>query len=85
MEDWGLNADGWRKLLAAVLAIHPACSAFRFCRSVLIRRAAITRTALSSPIQSSGHSGKSVLCPRSTPSTKRFIRSPQTARRIIAK
>src|SRR4030088_1719062 len=39
-------------------------------------KTSITRTGLSSQIQSSRHSGKTVLCPRSIPSTKRFIRSP---------
>jgi hypothetical protein len=36
----------------------------------------MTRTGLSSPIQSSTHSGNSVLCPRSALSMKRFIRAP---------
>ncbi len=36
--------------------------------------AATARTGLSSQIQSSRHSGNSVLCPRSVPSTKRVIR-----------
>src|ERR1700737_131263 len=36
-------------------------------------KSSITRTGLSSQIQSSRHSGNSVLCPRSTPSTKRLI------------
>ena len=36
-------------------------------------------TGLFSSIQSSRHSGNSVLCPRSAPSTKRFIRSPTAA------
>src|SRR5258708_5780380 len=44
-------------------------------------KTSITRTGLSSPIQSSRHSGNSVLCPRSVPSTKRFIRSPRKSRR----
>src|SRR5882724_999842 len=39
-------------------------------------RTSMTRTGLSSPIQSSTHSGNSVLCPRSAPSIKRFIRAP---------
>ena len=38
-------------------------------------KTSITRTGLSSSIQSSKHSGNSVLCPRSVPSTKRLIRS----------
>ena len=38
--------------------------------------AAPARTGLSSPIQFSRHSGNSVLCARSWPSTKRFIRTP---------
>ena len=36
-------------------------------------------TGLFSSIQSSRHSGNSVLCPRSAPSMKRFIRSPTAA------
>src|SRR5580704_9173332 len=43
-------------------------------------KTSITRTGLSSQIQSSRHSGKSVLCPRSIPSTKRFIRSLRKSR-----
>jgi hypothetical protein len=39
------------------------------------------RTGLSSQIQSSRHSGNSVVCPRSVPSTKRPIRSPAKSRR----
>src|SRR5215510_2178911 len=35
---------------------------------------------LFSSIQSSRHSGNSVLCPRSVPSMKRFIRSPAAAK-----
>src|SRR5258707_4959433 len=35
---------------------------------------------LSSQIQSSRHSGNSVLCPRSVPSTKRLIRSSRKSR-----
>src|ERR1700732_5554065 len=38
-------------------------------------KTSITRTGLSAQIQSSRHSGNRVLCPRSIPSTKRFIRS----------
>src|SRR6202030_2067130 len=44
-------------------------------------KTSITRTGLSSQIQSSRHSGNSVLCPRSIPSTKRFIRSLRKSRR----
>ena len=40
-----------------------------------------TRTGLSSSIQSSKHSGNSLLCPRSVPSTKRLIRSLRKSRR----
>src|ERR1700726_756279 len=36
-------------------------------------KTSIARTGLSSQIQSSRHSGNNVLCPRSTPSTKRLI------------
>src|SRR5580704_7993864 len=43
-------------------------------------KTSITRTGLSSQIQSSRHSGKSVLCPRSIPSTKRLIRSLRKSR-----
>src|SRR3984893_4791080 len=44
-------------------------------------KTSITRTGLSSQIQSSRHSGNRVLCPRSIPSTKRFIRSLRKSRR----
>src|ERR1700704_7011981 len=44
-------------------------------------KTSITRTGLSSQIQSSRHSGNSVFCPRSIPSTKRFIRSLRKSRR----
>src|SRR3977135_546416 len=44
-------------------------------------KTSITRTGLSPQIQSSRHSGNSVLCPRSIPSTKRFIRSLRKSRR----
>src|ERR1700693_1323378 len=44
-------------------------------------KTSITRTGLSSQIQSSRHSGKRVLCPRSIPSTKRFIRFLRKSRR----
>ena len=43
-----------------------------------------TRTGLSSSIQSSRHSGNSVLCPRSTPSTKRFIQSPTAPESLLS-
>src|SRR6516225_6087161 len=36
-------------------------------------KTSIARTGLSSQIQSSRHSGNTVLCPRSVPSTKRLI------------
>ncbi len=48
-------------------------------RSSASIKTSITRTGLSSPTQSPRHSGKSVLWPRSKPSTKRFI---STSRRI---
>src|SRR5262245_57038890 len=44
-------------------------------KSSLSTKASITRTGLSSSIQSSRHSGNSVAWPRSIPSTKRLIRS----------
>src|SRR5207302_9050022 len=44
-------------------------------------KTSITRTGLSSSIQSSRHSGNRVLCPRSIPSTKRFIRFLRKSRR----
>src|SRR5688572_26810005 len=56
------------------LGIDPAEP--RSLRSSSSTKMSITRTELSSTIQSSRQSGNSVLCPRSTPSTKRFIRSP---------
>ena len=46
--------------------------------SFRIRTRGDARTGLFSSIQSSRHSGNSVDCPRSAPSTKRFIRSPAT-------
>src|SRR5262249_31324000 len=45
-------------------------------KSRLSTKTSITRTGLFSLIQSARHSGKSVACPRSIPSTKRFIRPP---------
>jgi hypothetical protein len=50
-------------------------------RSSSPAKTSITRTGLSSLIQSPRHSGNSVLCPRSVPSTKRLIRSPRKSRR----
>jgi hypothetical protein len=44
-------------------------------------KTSITRTGLSSPIQSSRHSGNSVLYPRSVSSTKRLIRSSRESYR----
>src|SRR5262249_44461528 len=49
-------------------------------RSSSSTKNSITRTGLSSTIKSSRHSENSVTCPRSTPSMKRFIRSPQATR-----
>src|SRR6478609_3578884 len=46
-------------------------------RSRSSTRTSMTRTGLSSPIQSSTHSGNSVLWPRSALSMKRFIRAPR--------
>jgi hypothetical protein len=45
----------------------------------------ITRTGLFSSIPSSRHSENSELCPRSAPSTKRFIRSPANHGRRFGK
>ena len=61
------------------LGIHPINPSSA--RSSPSTKTSITRTGLSSPIQSSRHSGSSVLCPRSVPSTNRFIRSPQFAQK----
>ena len=47
-------------------------------KSSLSTKASITRTGLFSSIQSARHSGNSVACPRSIPSTKRLIRSLRT-------
>jgi hypothetical protein len=58
---------------------------FNSARSSSPTKASMTRTGLSSQIQSSRHSGKSVLCPRSMPSTKRFIRSPANRAGIITR
>src|SRR5262249_3047958 len=45
----------------------------------------MTRTGLFSSIQSSKHSGNNVLCPRSWPSTKRFISSPAYREGILTR
>ena len=42
-------------------------------------KTSMTRMGLFSSIQPSRHSGKSAPCPRSAPSTKRFIRPPPIA------
>src|SRR4029077_5993209 len=52
-------------------------------KSSLSTKASITRTGLSSSIQSSRHSGNSVACPRSVPSTKRFIRFPRSRESLL--
>ena len=64
---------------AGCLGIDPA--ELSSARSSSSTKTSITRTGLSSQIQSSRHSGNSVLCPRSAPSTKRFIRSLRKSRR----
>src|SRR6266511_3519587 len=53
----------------------------RSARSSSSTNTSITRTGLSSQIQSSRHSGNSVVWLRSVPSTKRFIRSLRKSRR----
>src|SRR5262249_3866696 len=50
-------------------------------RSSSSTNTSIARTGLSSQIQSSRHSGNSVLCPRSAPSTNRFISPSAKSRR----
>ena len=52
-------------------------------RPSLSTKASIARTGLSWYIQSSRYSGNTVACPRSVPSTKRFIRSPANYAGII--
>src|SRR6266852_1563139 len=73
------STDGWyegRPVTSGSTPLNPSSA-----RSSSSTKTSITRTGLSSPIQSSRLSGNSVLCPRSAPSTKRFIRSsPQIVR-----
>src|SRR3974377_2162834 len=65
------STDGWyegRPVASGSISLNP-CSA----KSSPSTKTSTARTGLSSQIQSSRHSGNSVLCPRSTPSTKRLI------------
>src|SRR3990170_712397 len=52
----------------------------RSARSSTWTNASITRTGLLSSIQSSRHSGNNVDCPRSAPTTKRFIKPRRKSR-----
>src|ERR1700730_16329429 len=73
------STDGWYEGRPGASGATP--HNFNSARSSPPTKTSITRTGLSSQIQSSRHSGKRVLCPRSIPSTKRFIRSLRQSRR----
>jgi hypothetical protein len=64
---------------ASCLGSNPVKSRFRQ-DSSSSTKTSTTRTGLFSSIQSSRHSGNRVLCPRSVPSTKRFIRPSAAAK-----
>src|SRR5262245_14524451 len=73
------STDGWydgRPVASASIPLN-----LRSARSSSPTNTSITRTGLSSQIQSSRHSGNSVLWWRSVPSTKRFIRFLRKLRR----
>src|SRR5262245_30447471 len=73
------STDGWydgRPVASASIPLN-----LRSARSSSSTNTSITRTGLSSQIQSSRHSGNSVLWWRSVPSTKRFIRFLRKLRR----
>src|SRR6266498_3691346 len=73
------STDGWYEgRPVASASTPPNLSSARSSRST---NTSIARTGLSSQIQSSRHSGNSVFCPRSVPSTKRFIRPLRKSRR----
>src|ERR1700720_3188279 len=77
---WSFNStDGWYEGRPVASGSTPQNRSSA--RSSPPTKTSITRTGLSSQIQSSRHSGNSVLCPRSIPSTKRFIRSLRKSRR----
>src|SRR5215468_377872 len=73
------STDGWYDGRPVTSGSTPLN--LRFARSSSSTNTSITRTGLSSQIQSSRHSGNSVLWWRSVPSTKRFIRSLRKPRR----
>src|SRR5215467_8178567 len=73
------STDGWYDGRPVTSGSTPLN--LRSARSSSSTNTSITRTGLSSQIQSSRHSGNSVLCRRSVPSTKRFIRSLRKPRR----
>src|SRR5260221_9776596 len=67
------GTDGWyegRPVASGSSPTNPSSA-----RSSASTKTSIARTGLSSQIQSSRHSGNSVACARSVPSTKRLIRS----------
>src|SRR5260221_12942186 len=67
------GTDGWyegRPVASGSTPPNPSSA-----RSSSSTKTSIARTGLSSQIQSSRHSGNSVACARSVPSTKRLIRS----------
>src|SRR6516165_8149809 len=69
------RTEGWYDGLPVASGLTPSKpSSLRPSAST---NASITRTGLSSLIQSSRHSGRSVDCVRSVPSTKRFILPPR--------
>src|SRR5215468_663193 len=73
------STDGWYDGRPVTSGSTPLN--LRSARSSSPTNTSITRTGLLSQIQSSRHSGNSVLCWRSVPSTKRFIRSLRKPRR----
>jgi hypothetical protein len=64
--------------------LKPLASNPRPARSSVLTNVSITRTGFFSSTQSSAHSGNNVICPRSTPSTNRFIQFPSNPNRITS-
>ena len=80
MPDVGYDETLDRLLDHALAAFKCPCAVFPYQKQDT-DEGGHTRTGLSSSIQSSKHSGNSLLCPRSVPSTKRLIRSLRKSRR----
>jgi hypothetical protein len=66
-----LEREAGRPVTAGSTPSNPSLA-----RSSASTNASMTRTGFSSSIQSSRHSGRSVDCPRSAPSTNRFMVTP---------